>query len=148
MLYGLGWCLRLVTPGHRFAQSADQWFYSNYLILGGWLWLWLTIGLAGSAVIALIVFDGFSHRMPQAVIAITAAILAITAFAQAWRVVWDDDKDFARYYDRSTVFYAPSLSSDDAPPSLDRLLTGGKVTGTKGALGQGMTGFVPILGAF
>jgi hypothetical protein len=35
-IYGLGWCLRLVTPGHRFAQSADQWFYSNFLVLGGW----------------------------------------------------------------------------------------------------------------
>ena len=147
MIYGLGWCLRLVTPGHRFAQSADQWFYSNYLVLGGWLWLWLTIGLVGSAVIALIVLGGFGNRVPRAVVAIMAAILAIAAFAQAWRVVWDDDKDFAGYYDRSTVFYAPSLSSDTAPPSLARLLTGGKVAATQGALGQGTSGRCDLRGA-
>ena len=128
MVYGLGWCLRLVTPGHRFAQSADQWFYVNYLVLGGWFWLWLTIGLTGSAVIALIAAAGRGHRRQQGIVAAIAAILAIAAFVQTWRGVWDDDKDFARYYDRSTVFYSPSLGSATAPPSLARLLTGGTVT--------------------
>jgi hypothetical protein len=51
LLYGLGWCLRIVTPGHRFAQSADQWFYVNFLTWGGLLWLWLTVGFIGSVVI-------------------------------------------------------------------------------------------------
>src|ERR1700680_5087420 len=50
-IYGLGWCLRFGTPGHRFAQSADQWFYANFLSLGGGLWVWLTIGFIGSVVI-------------------------------------------------------------------------------------------------
>lgn len=123
-VYGLGWCLRLITPGHRFAQSADQWFYVNYLVLGGWFWLWLTIGLAGSVVIALTALHGRGGRLYQVTVATIAAVLAIGAFAQAWRVAWDDDKDFARYYDRSAAFYAPALSSDTAPPSLARLLAG------------------------
>src|SRR5690242_6321384 len=55
VIYGLGWCLRLITPGHRFAQSADQWFYVNHVVLGGWFWLWLTIGLVGSVVLTLTV---------------------------------------------------------------------------------------------
>jgi hypothetical protein len=145
VLYGLGWCLRLVTPGHRFAQSADQWFYVNYLVLGGWFWLWLTIGLIGSAVIALIVLAGPGRASRQVVPAI-AAILAMAAFVQLWRVAWDDDKDFARYYDRSTVFYTPSLSSDTAPPSLARLLTGGKVTASGGSFGQGKGGQCDLQG--
>ena len=49
LLYALGWCLRFVTPGHRFAQSADQWFYANFLTFGAGLWIWCTIGFAGSA---------------------------------------------------------------------------------------------------
>jgi hypothetical protein len=146
VIYGLGWCLRLVTPGHRFEQSADQWFYVNYLVLGGWLWLWLTIGLIGSVVIALGVLTGPGNRARPAV-AVLAGILAIAAFVQAWRVVWDDDKDFARYYDRSTVFYSPSLSGDTAPPSLSRLLTGGKATAAPGAFGQGASGQCDLRGA-
>ena len=55
---------------------------------------------------------------------VVAAVLAAATFVQAWRVAWDDDKDYARYYAASTVFYAPSLSATAAPPSLDRLLRG------------------------
>jgi hypothetical protein len=132
VFYGLGWCLRLVTPGHRFAQSADQWFYSNFLVLGGWAWIWLTVGFLGSAVIAMTMSGPFRRKAVPAIVAVTAIVLAAATFTQTWRVTWDNDKDLARYYDRSTVFYAPALSGADAPPSLSRLLTGAHPPGTSG----------------
>jgi len=132
VIYGLGWCLRLVTPGHRFAQSADQWFYSNFLVLGGWAWLWLTVGFLGSAVIALLMSRTFRRRAVPVTVAVTAAVLAAATFTQTWRVAWDNDKDLARYYDRSTVFYAPALSGADAPASLYRLLNGAHPPGSAG----------------
>jgi hypothetical protein len=124
-VYGLGWCLRIVTPGHRFAQSADQWFYANFLSFGGLVWLWLTIGFIGSIVIlAHAVAEDDLGPWTGRVTVTLAVLLAVTTFVQAWRVVWDDDKDFARYYAPATVFYSPSLAAADAPPSLDRLITG------------------------
>jgi hypothetical protein len=124
-VYGLGWCLRIVTPGHRFEQSADQWFYANFLILGGLLWLWLTIGFLGSIVILARALDqDHIGRWAGRVTVTVSVLLALTTFVQAWRVIWDDDKDFARYYAPATVFYTPALSGADAPPSLDRLITG------------------------
>jgi hypothetical protein len=153
-VYGLGWCLRLVTPGHRFVQSADQWFYANYLSFGGWFWMWFTVGFAGTAVIVARVTANHASDVrtpgrvrtprrtksapvprpasrpvsgPVRAIAIAVpAALAIAAFTQTWRVVWDNDKDFARYYNESTVFYAPSLTASGAPPSLYRLLSGAR----------------------
>lgn len=144
VIYGLGWCLRLVTPGHRFAQSADQWFYANVLSLGGWLWLWLTVGFIGTVVIALIIWDDFDRGALPSGVAILAALLAVAAFVQTWRVSWDNDKDLARYYDRSTVFYAPSLGGADAPPSLYRLLTRAH---PPGAAGFGSGGQCALVGA-
>jgi len=132
VIYGLGWCLRLVTPGHRFAQSADQWFYSNFLVLGGWAWVWLTVGLLGSAVIAMRMSGAFRRQAVPVTAAITAIVLAAATFTQTWRVTWDNDKDLARYYDRSTVFYAPALSGAGAPASLSRLLTGAHRPGSSG----------------
>ena len=124
-VYGLGWCLRFVTPGHRFAQSADQWFYANFLSLGGGLWVWFAIGFTGSIVIALrTCAPGTPSRVPGLAVSALASLLAVLSVIQAWRVVWDDDKDFARYYLESTVFYSPSLVPGTAPPSLGRLLTG------------------------
>jgi len=144
VLYGLGWCLRLVTPGHRFAQSADQWFYANILSLGGWLWVWLTVGLIGTVVIALSMRDGLARGGALSVVAILAALLAIVTFGQTWRVTWDNDKDLARYYDRSTVFYAPSLSTAGAPPSLSRLLTGAHPPGAAGFGSGGQCALVGV----
>jgi hypothetical protein len=125
LIYALGWCLRFATPGHRFAQSADQWFYANFLTFGATLWIWCTIGFAGSAFIAgYAARRAWSGKIATRVVAVVAAVLAAATFVQAWRVAWDDDKDYARYYAASTVFYAPSLSANAAPPSLDRLLRG------------------------
>jgi hypothetical protein len=124
-LYGLGWCLRFVTPGHKAEQSADQWFYANFLSFGALLWVWLTIGFIGSVVIALLALpsSGPTRRVGWGVGAL-ALLLALASFVQAWRVAWDDDKDRARYYLESTVFHSPSLGYDTAPPSLDWLLSG------------------------
>jgi hypothetical protein len=125
VVYGLGWCLRIVTPGHRFAQSADQWFYANFLSFGGWLWIWFTIGFAGSAIIAAHALgDAWSAKNAIRVTSVVAALLAVAAIAATWRVAWDNDKDLARYYAPSTVFYSPATSGTDTPPSLARLLTG------------------------
>jgi hypothetical protein len=107
LIYALGWCLRFVTPGHRFAQSADQWFYGNFLTFGAALWIWLTVGFAGSAVIAAAAMRrGRPSKTAIRVAGVAAALLAAATFVQAWRVAWDDDKDYARYYAASTVFYA------------------------------------------
>ena len=144
VIYGLGWCLRLVTPGHRFAQSADQWFYSNLLVLGGWAWVWLTVGFLGSAVIVMLMSGAFRRRAVPAAVAITAVVLAAATFAQTWRVSWDDDKDLARYYDRSAVFYAPALSGADAPSSLYRLLAGAHPPGSSGFGSGGQCGLVGL----
>jgi hypothetical protein len=130
LIYALGWCLRFVTPGHRVAQSADQWFYVNFLTFGAALWIWCTIGFVGSAVIAAAAARrASSGQTAIRVTGVVAAVLAVTTFVQVWRVAWDDDKDYARYYAASTVFYAPSLSGAAAPPSLDRLLSGAHAGG-------------------
>lgn len=129
-VYGLGWCLRFVTPGHRFAQSADQWFYANFLSFAAGLWIWLVIGFAGSAFIARAALArAMSGQWVMRATGIVAVVLAFASFLQLCRVAWDNDKDFARYYARATVFYAPALSGPDAPPSLDRLLTGARPGG-------------------
>jgi hypothetical protein len=135
-VYGLGWCLRFVTPGHKVEQSADQWFFANFLTLGELLWLWLTVGFIGTVVIASRSARSAAAtrawRLAGRSVSVVAGVLAVACFVQAWRVGWDDDKDFARYYAGSTVFYAPSLSAGQAPPSLDRLLAGAR-TGNSGS---------------
>lgn len=136
-LYGLGWCLRIVTPGHRFAQSADQWLYANLLSAGGWLWVWLTVCFLGSVIIAVhAAAEDHVASWAGVATAVLAALLAVAAFTQAWRVTWDNDKDLARYYAPATVFYAPALAGPGASPSLDRPVTGAHA----GAGGRALAG--------
>jgi hypothetical protein len=130
-VYGLGYCLRYVTPGHKVEQSADQWFYANFLSFDALLWVWLTIGFIGSVIIALVFLDDGPEWLSWGVGAL-ALLLALASFVQAWRVAWDDDKDRARYYLESTVFHSPSLAPDTAPPSLDWLLSGAEPTNRPG----------------
>jgi hypothetical protein len=142
VLYGLGWCLRIVTPGHRFEQSADQWFYVNFLTFGGLLWIWLTIGFIGTVVIAARFTR--SGRVLSGMVTVTAVLLALACFVQAWRVTWDDDKDFARYYAPSAVFFTPATSGADAPPSLDRLIADGQASVQPGANGCALVGTADV----
>ncbi len=116
----------MVTPGHRFEQSADQWFLVNFLTLGRGAWIWLTIGFIGTVVI---VIGSSARRRPPGGPGggrRGGPARASRPCVQTWRVVWDNDKDFARYYAQSTVFYAPATSGADAPPSLDRLIAGAR----------------------
>jgi hypothetical protein len=157
-----------VTPGHHFAQSADQWFYANFLVFGGWFWVLLTVWLAGSAIIVRAFRGSFRRGRVSVTVTVLAALLAVASFVQMWRVAWDNDKDFNRYYDRSVVFYTPSLGLATASPSLDRLLAHSRSPGASG-FGSGgqcdlvatadvpgcvkvgtlpMTGWAPRLGSY
>lgn len=135
IFYGLGYCLRYVTYGHVAEQWFDQSFMANVWSRSGFFWIWVTVCLLGSAIIwfaALYDSDGSygygSSRVAHANFGVTAVgggllvLCVVLSSVQTWRVLWDNDKDMAKYYAASVTYYTPS--STDAPDSLTRLMKG------------------------
>jgi len=85
-------------------------------------WLWVAIGLIGTAVIL-----GSADRVSTAAgtLATVAAIAAIGVLAVPFATaVWDNDKDAGRYYNRTTIWH---ITDGAAPPaSLAYLMRGAR----------------------
>ena len=140
LVYGIWRFILLVLPGHKKAQSTDQWFMANFYSHSTLLWVWLMIGLLGSLgiILATAHFDdstSYSVGKPPTrkhtgtgtfavVILVTLAVAG--SITQLSRVSWNNSKDKGRFYDQSVVFEAPSLSPGNAPNSLNRLLNGAR----------------------
>lgn len=125
--------LVVVFEGKDWTQTTDQYLMANFWSRGGWLWIYLCVGFAGSMFIHFFNYEReeksnwgetktvtkFRRSGSGKWIAVTLAFLIMATAAQAFCVSWDNDKDFARYYNQSTTFYIPSL--DDVPNSLQAL---------------------------
>jgi hypothetical protein len=139
----IGWGLsEWITPGMGDYHLAwEQWLDRIFWTHSGWMWVYAMVGLIGSLVILFIVEDDsppasiyYSDRRPGskpaakqtdtgAIAQIGVAVLLVGAlifsFVQWWTVVWDADKDIARYYGRSTTFVVPDLKNP--PKAINRL---------------------------
>jgi len=127
VVYAMFWLLQhLVFEGMDWSQRWDQYFMANFWSGSVMLWLWLTVGFIGTAVIIFSSmeddFGSTGSLSVSLILGVIAVIVVIATFVQLFRVEWDNDKDFARYYNKSTVFYTPNLQA--APDSLARLLKG------------------------
>lgn len=127
-VYGLVWLLwHHIFEGYAATQWIDQLMQANFWSGGALLWIWLLVGFIGSVVICSV--DGFDYPgiVSQRSLLVTATafgLIAVLCAVQLGRVVWDNDKDLARYYNQATVFYAPDLHH--VPDSLSRLVNGAR----------------------
>jgi hypothetical protein len=90
----------------------------------GLFWIWVAIGLIGTAVI----FGDDLYEIGRlgrgkVVVVVVAVLLAgIVIVVPATEAFWDNDKDLGRYYDKATVFHITSAAN---PPSSLTYLTEG-----------------------
>jgi hypothetical protein len=124
IIYGVGYLLRYITPGHKWAKGFDQWFLGNVLAMGGFFWIIVII----LSIISLVVWSSMSMeasdegiRTPIATTTGVVVTLALTvgSIYFGWATMWDADKNFGRFYTRSTVFYSPDIAA--SPQALTRL---------------------------
>jgi hypothetical protein len=138
-LYAIAWAiLHGLFEGYRLVQRFDQFSMAQIWSGGGYLWLALAVWFVGSAVIwssrGSRSWSSQGRGTAERAIGVGLAVLAVLAAGQTWRVVWDNDKDFGRYYARSITFYAPDPTTaaslarlvDKATPST----SGCDLTGT------------------
>jgi hypothetical protein len=90
----------------------------------GLFWLWVTIGLIGTAVIFANGDAGFGGGLLATVSGIAAVVVLLGPFLRA---VWDNDKDAGRFYNRATTWHVTSVSSP--PASTTYLLRGARRSG-------------------
>ncbi len=115
-------CLKLIVPGFGGWHTElwlwlDRWFYSG----GGWLWIWLVIV---SIISLLIVADalGYESRSSRQLHAGLGLLLVISLLVSGFQfinVIWNNDKDWAKYYASTTTFVIPDLNN---PPASIRKL--------------------------
>lgn len=128
VLYGLGYFIsHTLFSGLSTLQTWDQSAMANFWSVSVLAWTWLMIGFIGTVVIALSKEDDSDgERGLTWVVCIAFALLACFAFFKVFTIQWDNDKDEARYYNKSTVIYTPKLERSAAPDSLARLLKGAR----------------------
>ncbi len=117
----------LVMPGMTETQGNDQGMMANFWSFGGFFWIWMLIGAIGTICVWWLITNDYSSKWfaSDFVIAGLVGCLAGFSLIQVVRTNWDNDKDLARYYNQSTVFYTPDLQH--SPQSLTRLVQGAKV---------------------
>lgn len=99
-----------------------------------WFWIMMFIGCLGSVGIIAAVDEETPGRRGSVIDRGICLGLVITALASAvfsWNGFWDNDKDEARYYNGSTVFYSPTLDLNKAPSSLNEMLKGATPSNNK-----------------
>jgi hypothetical protein len=132
VLIGLVWLMmHTLFPGYAgdrvIALWVQRWFFPHGVPTGlgglpGWLWFWVAVNLAISAMIV-----GSQYGMPvwqgwlTGVLAVSVAVVLFGPFLTA---VWDNDKDLGRFYDTAAVVHVPSLS--DPPAAVTSLLAGSR----------------------
>jgi hypothetical protein len=132
----IGWGLsELITPGMgHWHLEWNQWLDRIFWTHSGWMWVYVMVGLIGSLVILFIGEDEpAAHRsrdydypgnrpkptskqtntsaIAQIGLAVLLAGALVFSFIQWWTVVWDADKDVARYYGHDTTFVVPDLKN-------------------------------------
>lgn len=88
----------------------------------GLFWFWVAIGLIGTAVILAISDEAGRGEFIASAVAVVAAI-GVLAFPFT-KAVWDNDKDFGRFYSRGTTWHI--TDGVDPPASLTYLLRGAR----------------------
>lgn len=118
ILYGiLRSIVALLFGGMTWGRNMDLFLKANITSGGGLLWVLLAIGAIGSIAIYQFIYDGEERVTFGATVLFSA--VAIVAFGYLVKVVWDNDKDQARYYNDAITFVVPDT---DNPPSSVRLL--------------------------
>lgn len=124
--YALIWAfLHYVIGGiATWSQGWDQFFMAQFWSGGPLLWIWLLVGAIGSGIIwGLSSEDDFN--LGDKLYVVLASIAAIACVVGMISAIWDNDKDYGRYYNAATVFHVPSTTSP--PASVSRLLQGARV---------------------
>ncbi|MCB9834405.1 hypothetical protein H6792_00025 [Candidatus Nomurabacteria bacterium] len=126
--------VKLFFGGLKLGQTMDQWLLAN--VLGGvGLYALLAVGLLGSAVI--LTDDdqpGYRSSLRQdnlsKILAIFMIFACIATTFQVVKIVWDNDKDLARYYNQATTFIVPD--TEDPPSAIQYLMKGAEESGRNG----------------
>ncbi|RKE23030.1 hypothetical protein [Streptomyces sp. TLI_171] len=72
-------------------------------------WLWLSVGLAGTAAAGGVLADGRTARARWLRVAVAAVVLAMLgSLVRTGTGLWDDDKDAGRFYAAATVLDVPA----------------------------------------
>lgn len=126
--YALIWAfLHFVIGGiATWSQGWDQFFMAQFWSGGPLLWIWFLVGCIGSAIIwgaSASSDDGIN--VGDKVIIAAASIAAVACVVGMISTMWDNDKNYGRYYNAATVFHVPSTSNP--PASVSRLLRGAKI---------------------
>lgn len=145
-LYALVWAvLHFLFGGYKINQWLDQFMLANVWSGSWWLWIWVTIGFIGSAAIVLSdvetrdrgkYYGGtedhltVSRKPASVVLAIILVLATAGGLVKMTTIGWDNDKDEARYYNRSVSFVVPDL--DGSYSSIKHLLNGATETSRKG----------------
>jgi hypothetical protein len=137
-LIGAVWLLfRLVMPGLTVTQDFGLWLrrqflpYDGAFALPAVVWLWIGVGLLLTAIavgVAEDVDDGLElRRRGAAVRGAFRVCVAVGAGVLVWpfpSVLWDNDKDRARFYNGATVFHVPDPA--EPPASVAKLVEGSR----------------------
>lgn len=110
---------RLAFSGYAWAHTLES-YVREVLLYGACFWLWTTVGL----IIALVVHFGLSNTtrddgVPYFAQVIPAAILVVVSVGAYGITVWENDKDYGRYYANATAYYVTNPS--EVPDSLKSL---------------------------
>lgn len=112
-IWGLGWCLRLITPGHKTAAYIDQWamanFYSHSLMF--WSWIWLGVLATMIIVIACAVANRSTrrsngHGIAATIVTLLAFVGLVLTSIQWGHVAFEQSTGTVGLYGQYTTIYA------------------------------------------
>lgn len=120
---------RVIFSGYKWSNGLEMWLWEQ-LLHGAYFWLWATIGLAIATLVHFTLMDSDDGVGVQIAV---AAVLIFSSVGVYGVTLWNNDKDYGRYYADSTAFYVSNPAS--VPDSLRNLAADATVAGDCALLG-------------
>lgn len=123
------WPLGFLSAANDLGQSFRFWFYANAMPhVGTAFWWWAIVNAILFVGIIVVQDDGGKLNLDKASKALAIGLAIVTVFSgvRIGFVLWDNDKDWGRFYNETTVVHVPDL---DNPPASVKPLFEGAATG-------------------